>query len=437
MKIGILGAGFTGLSSAHNLLKKGHQVFIFDNNSSAGGLAGGFKPARNASRSDAGGEENWTWILEQHYHHIFTSDNSIKNLAKEIGIPIYFKKPKTKSLIDEKIYPLDSPFDVITFKKLTLIERTRLGLVLTYLKLSPFQKWMEKISARDWLKKKLGKNIFELLWEPLLSAKFGEYKNDIPLSWFWARIKKRSQKLGYPEGGFQNLADALKKNIEKKGGKFYLQTEVKEIKSANNKVKISFDNKEEYFDKVIVTTSSSAFLKVVRDIPKEYLENLEKLKALSALTLVLIFEKPFLTDGTYWLNICRKDFPFLSVVEHTNFIDKKYYNNKHIAYVGKYLPINHPYMKMSADQILKIYDPYLRKINPNYTLDATNYTLFKASFAQPVITLNYSKIIPSLETPVKNIYLANMQQVYPWDRGVNYAIELGEKVAKKLLNSQT
>jgi hypothetical protein len=58
------------------------------------------------------------------------------------------------------------------------------------------------------------------------------------------------------------------------------------------------------------------------------------------------------------------------------------------------------------------------------------YTLYANQFAQPIVPLNYSGIIPPHQTPAKNIFLANMQQVYPWDRGVNYAIEIGEKIAK-------
>ncbi len=122
----------------------------------------------------------------------------------------------------------------------------------------------------------------------------------------------------------------------------------------------------------------------------------------------------------------------MAIVEHTNFMDKKYYNNEHIVYLGNYLPFDHEYMKMEKDQLLKIYDPILKKINPNYQLSIINSQLFKVPFAQPIIPVNYSKIVPPFETPLSNVYLANIQQVYPWDRGTNYAVELGQKVAAKV-----
>ena len=96
------------------------------------------------------------------------------------------------------------------------------------------------------------------------------------------------------------------------------------------------------------------------------------------------------------------------------------------------MPFDHEYMKMEKDQLLKIYDPILKKINPNYQLSIINSQLFKVPFAQPIIPVNYSKIVPPFETPLSNVYLANIQQVYPWDRGTNYAVELGQKVAAKV-----
>ena len=91
---------------------------------------------------------------------------------------------------------------------------------------------------------------------------------------------------------------------------------------------------------------------------------------------------------------------------------------------------------MNKEELLKLFDPYLRKINPVYRNNLIDYELFKAPFAQPIIPTNYSKIIPPMDTPLPNIYLANIEQVYPWDRGTNYAVELGQKVVKHILNAK-
>ncbi|HSA83286.1 MAG TPA: oxidoreductase, partial [Patescibacteria group bacterium] len=140
-------------------------------------------------------------------------------------------------------------------------------------------------------------------------------------------------------------------------------------------------------------------------------------------------KKPFLTDGTYWLSICEKNSPVLVVVEHTNLIDKQHYNNEHLVYLGNYTPTTEKKFTMNKEDLLKFYDPLLKKINPEYQNNLIATELFKAPFAQPIIPTNYSKMIPSMITPLPNVYLANIEQVYPWDRGTNYAVELGEKVA--------
>lgn len=410
MKIAIIGAGFTGLSAAYYLTKNNHRVTIFEKEKNPGGLALGFK------------EKEWQWTLESHYHHWFANDQSILGLAEEIGYEILLKRPKTSVYVGDNIYQLDSPQKVFSFPKLTIADRLRMATTLGLLRYNPFWKPLEKIRAANFLSQTMGKNAYEMLWEPQLHNKFGNYADDISLAWFWARIKKRTASLAYPQGGFLSFANALVKKIEYQDGTFLFNTEIQEIKQLKN------------FDKIIVTLPSFYFIKIAPQLPEDYKKKLRELKGLGAINLILRLKKPFLSDGTYWLSICDKKSPIMAIVEHTNFMDKKYYNNEHIIYIGNYFPHDHPYMKMSAGQLLKIYTPYLKKINPNFQLSILNYQLFKAPFAQPIIPTNYSKIIPPFITPLKNVFLANIQQVYPWDRGTNYAVELGEKIAKLIDN---
>jgi len=418
MKIAIIGAGFTGLSAGFRLAKSGHSVTIFEKEGIPGGLAVGFKA------------QKWNWNVEKHYHHWFTNDNSILKLAKEIGYKVLIKRPKTSVYVDDKIYKLDSPLDVLFFPQLNIFERIRMGLVIGILKLNPFWQILESHKASSTLPLLMGKKAYEKLWEPLLAKKFGDLAKDISLAWFWARIKKRTSSLAYPEGGFWEFANEIVLQIRKLKGKVLFKTEVKQIKSEKNKITIKLTNKTLFFDKVIITLPSIFFVKLAPQLSDDYRKKLLSLKGLSAINLALRLRKKFLTDGTYWLNVCDQKYPITAIVEHTNFMDSKNYNNEHFIYLGNYLSYDHPFMKMDKKKLLKLYDPILSKINKKYKLDIIDTELFTAPFAQPIIPINYSKIIPSLRTPLKNVYLANIQQVYPWDRGTNYAVELGEKVAK-------
>ena len=147
-------------------------------------------------------------------------------------------------------------------------------------------------------------------------------------------------------------------------------------------------------------------------------------------------KKQFLKDGTYWLNVNDK-MPFLIIAEHTNFMDKKYYAGERLVYVGNYLDHSHKYYNYTEKQLLDEFMPYLQKINPEFKKSWVRKAyLFKAYFAQPIIPLNYSKIMPSFETPIAGIYLANLQQTNPYDRGTEYAVANGEKVAEMVLEDK-
>ena len=438
MRIGIIGAGFTGLSAAYHLQKKGYHVTVFEKESYPGGLAIGFK------------DKKWDWTLEKHYHHWFTNDNSVLNLAKEIGHKILIKRPKTSVYVDGKIFQFDSPRQVLLFPKLSVVDRIRMGIVIGLLKFNPIWKPLEKINSTTFLPKTMGRRGYSLIWEPLFRNKFGPHADDVSLAWFWARIVKRTPSLAYPQGGFLNFANHLVREIENQGGKVLFETDVIEI-SSNKKPQIKFarenlvrsprdtfdtrgtlDTSIEDFDAVIVTLPSFLFFKLAPSLPENYKRKFARLKGLGATNLMLKLKKPFLTDGTFWLNVCDPRSPIMAVVEHTNFMDAKFYNNEHLVYLGNYLPADSERFMMSKEETLKLFDPFLTKINPNYHKFLLGYELFKTPFAQPIIPTNYSKMIPPMNTPFPNIYLANIEQVYPWDRGTNYAVELGEKIAKMI-----
>lgn len=410
MKIAILGAGFTGLTAALKLAEGGHEVTVFEKEAGIGGLASGFK------------EKGWDWYLDQNYHHFFTNDAAAISLAKKVYQTLLTKKPSTKVLINNQMLPFDSPLALLKFPHLPFSDRLRVGFITFYLKYLSNLRNLENKTALPWLNAHMGQKATDLIWEPLFLAKFGSQMNQISLTWFWARIKKRTTSLMYPEGGFQEFAEKIKNKAEEMGVKFIFNTQIENLKLEIENLKL---------DKVVVTLPTPIFTKIAK-LPPSYIKRLTSIPHLTSLNLVLILKQSFFKDHTYWLNITNKTFPFLVLAEHTNFMDSKNYDNQHILYIGNYLPENHPYLKMSAKELLKIFAPFLSKINPHYKLSIVNSKLFIHPNAQPVVTSNYRKLMPGFHTPLKNVYLANLDMVYPWDRGVNYAIELGERVTDEL-----
>lgn len=419
MKIGIIGAGYVGLSAGYKLSKDKNQVTIFEKSNKPGGLASGFRL------------KNWDWELEEHYHHWFSSDDEVKKLAKDVGHNVSFFRPKTSVVYDEEIYQLDSPLSLLKFPHLKYVDRVRTGLVLAYLKFTPYWKNLEKITTRDFLIRYMGIESWKILWEPLMVGKFGKYAEKIPASWFWARIKKRTASLGYPKGGFESFAKHIAEEIGNNDGEIKYGIDIEKIKKVKSGIEITYSKgTKEIFDRVICTLPVYAYLKITTGLPAKYVNSLKPLKGIGAITVVLILKKSYFDDGTYWLSVNDLSYPFLAVVEHTNFIDSANYGGDVILYVGNYKDVDHKYFKMSESEIVDEYLSGLKRINPKFNKSWTKEALvFKTPFAQPIVPLNYSKNIPSITTPIKGLYIANMQQVYPWDRGTNYAVELGNKVA--------
>lgn len=427
MKIGVIGAGFTGLAAAHDLIKKGHRVTIFEKDAEPGGLAVGYQ------------EKEWKWSIEKHYHHWFTNDTNVLSLAEELQYPVLIKRPKTSSYIDHALYQLDSPRTLLSFPKLHLLDRVRMAVSLGLLRYNPFWHPLEKIRAIPYLKTTMGERGYQTIWEPLMINKLGAYADEVSLAWFWARIKKRTSHLAYPTGGYLHFARHFSHVLQKKGCIIFYNTEIKTISSNNTaptvRIKHKGTIKNESFDKIIVTLPSFLFQRITPSLPTSYQTRLKQLKGIGAVNMILRLKKTFLKNGTYWLNMCDVNSPILAIVEHTNFMDKSHYNNEHIVYVGNYMPSSHENFSKTAQELLSLYHPILSEINPEYKKNLIGYSVFKAPFAQPIIPINYSKIIPPFTTPLKGIYLANMEQVYPWDRGTNYAVELGKKISAFIENN--
>lgn len=420
MKIGIIGGGITGLVVGYQLGEKGNRVFVFEKDDSLGGLAKTFK------------KEKWQSPLEIFFHHFFTSDDQVQKLVRDLDLEkeLVYRKVKTSIYTKGEIYPLDSPLNVLKLPNLNWKDKLRMGGVVFLLRQLPFLAFGEKKTAFDLFPRLIGFPGWELIWKNLLEGKFGYLASQIPFSWLWARLKARSQKLGYLQGSTEKILIRLKEEIEKKG-EIFLKTPVSEIENYNSKWKIKAKGKEIIVDKIILALPFPQALKLTEKfIDKRNLENWRGLKTIGALNLVLRMRSKFLPGETYWLNILEKDFPFIAIVEQTNFIEPSFYGGEHLVYIGGYYDPASPIFEASKEKVLRKFAPYLRRLNPSFEKFLIDFDLFSSLSAQPVIPLNYSQIKPPLEIVPKNIFWATANHIYPWDRGLNFSIRLARKVSR-------
>jgi len=429
MKIAIIGAGFGGLAAAYDLRNAGHEVTVFESADFVGGLASGFK------------EPNWDWSVEKFYHHWFQSDASMLGLIRELGweSQVRFPRPLTVMYHAGKFYPFDSILKALLFPGLGFgLDKVRFGFVGLYLRLTNNWRALEKVTADAWMTKWAGRRVYEQMWKPLLIGKFGPFYRDVNMAWMWARIKARTTRLGTFEGGFQKFADLFADRLRASGVEIRLGTAVRSIKrNADGGLALEAGGVES-FDRVLVTASPQLLAKMCPDLPQEYLKGLLELQSMGAVVMALSLKEQLSKDGYYWFNLPKEEgFPFLALVEHTNYIPPEKFGGDHIVYAGDYLEQGHEYFSLSEAELLERFLPAFQRINPAFTRDwVKKVWLFKTNYAQPVPLLNHSKNIPAIATPIDGLYFASMSQVYSWDRGTNFAVEIGRRAAKMMLETK-
>ena len=419
MRVGIIGGGITGLTAAYDLARASYAVTLWEAAPQPGGLCSGFMA------------EGWEWPLDRFYHHLFASDDSALALSRQVGAEVFFRKPLTVIWHQGTTAPFDTPLAVLLYPHLSLSEKLRVGLVTLYLRLLRDWRPLERAPAEEWLRRAQGERAYRVLWQPLLQGKFGDDYPQVNMAWFWARIHKRTKALGYYRGGFQALADRLAQAVTAAGGHVRLGERVRRVRPrAGGGYTVETETGAADCDRAIVTVGPQAALRLLPDLPRPYADQLRRLRSLGAMTLVLALDRP-LTGGLYWVNLPKSVFPFLALVEHTHYIDPQHYGGEHLVYLGDYLSESHPHFQMDKEELLALYLPHLRRFNPSFDPSWVRRSwLFREAEAQPFPPLHHSQALPALRTPLEGLYFASMSQVYPWDRGTNYAVELGHEVAQ-------
>jgi len=417
----VLGAGALGLTVALRLAQRGDEVVVVERERLPGGLASGFEVEPGI-------------YLDRFYHHLFESDRHAIGLIRELGMEgeLIWRRPLTVTLRDGRVHQLDSATSLLRFRPLPIRARVRMGFWLAYLRFLKSPGRLEGQTAAAWIERRMGAAAYRVVWGPLLRGKFGDLADQIAMPWFWARVHDRTASLGYLRGGFQRLYDRLAERIREAGGELRFGTEVREVKTApGGGLTVVTDGDLIEVDRVVSTLAVRLTCRLTPELTETYRAKHERSTAYGAHCLVLALDRPL--TGSYWMNVNDPGFPFMALVEHTNYLSADDYGGRHLVYLGNYRPMDDPLLRMSAPEVLAEFAPALARINPLFSPDwVTDAWSFAAPFAQPIVTVDYSDHIPPFETPIAGLWVASMFQVYPHDRGQNYSIDLAERLAARL-----
>jgi len=427
--VAIVGAGFTGLSAALELARNGFKVTVVEKDSEPGGLAGSFTV----------GDQR----LEKFYHHWFTSDLHIMGLVKSLGHEqdVRWHPTSTGMYFAHRLFRLSRPRDVLAFTPLSFTNRLRLGyMTLAARRVKDWQE-LEGVTAKEWLTELGGEQVYRVVWEPLLIGKFGEYAEEVSAVWLWNKLKLRGgsrgragqEMLAYYKGGFSALASQITRAIEKCGGEIQLGTSVRAISSVAGRVDGLVTSKGFIPARsVLLTVPLPLAADLIAPIaPSGYPESLRRIRYLANICIVLELNRSL--SSLYWLNVNDPSFPFVGVIEHTNFEPAGTYGGRHIVYLSKYLPSSAQLYRMSNEAVLEVAVAALTRMFPEFHVRAIEKAhVWRAEHAQPLVERRYSGLIPDFSTPVKNLFLSSMAQIYPEDRGTNYAVRNGIQAANAI-----
>ena len=456
MRVAILGAGVAGLVAAHRLTQRGHDCDVYERWPGLGG---------QAATLDVGGGV----LLERYYHHLFTTDRHIVDLYAELGMPDGVEwRPSSVAIYTEGgVHPFTTPGDLLRFSPLRVRSRLRLGLaVLLLQRRHPDPGRFEDVTAREWVERAMGREAYAKVWGPLLRAKFGARADEISMAWLWSKLtlrrrmqgrQAREELLGYPYGSWEPLFRALAERIEAGGGRLLLDRPAAGLALAEGGGLLvwsgapgsfraghdprSFERRgePERYDAVVATVPSDTFDRLLDPaladaLGAEYLGRVRGAEYHTALCTLLEVDRRF--GDFYWTNVCDPELPFIGLVEQTNFVEPERYGGRRFLYVANYVEHDDPLLALDVDGLIAAYEPGMRRINPSFSREWVRRAWrFAEPAGQPIVTAGYRERMPPLRTPVPGLVLANTTQVYPEDRGTNYAVRLGDQATEAVLSS--
>ena len=420
-RVVIVGSGPMGLAAAYHACKNNHAVEVLEAAPDIGGMAAHF---------------NFDGLsIERFYHFVCKSDQHTFDLMAELGIGDRMRWRQTSMgyFLKGRLYPWGDPISLLTFPEVSLLSRIRYGL-FAFVSMRR-ERWdaLETESARSWITRWCGREVYDRLWKPLFDYKFYRYADDISAAWIWTRIKRIgrsrrslfSEELGYIEGGSQTLVDTLGKAIRAAGGKIRVSCAAQEIMTSGGQVcGVRTSQGIVPADAVICTVPTPMVSRLVPDLPQAWKARYDGIANIGVCCLVFKLRRSI--SPHFWVNVVEPGVEIPGFVEFSNLRAV----GDTIVYVPYYMPVDHPKFGWPDDALLKEAFDYLRQVNGSLAPeDIIASHVARLRFAQPVCTAGFASVIPPIKTPIGGLQIADTCFYYPEDRGISESVRFGKMMA--------
>lgn len=406
--IGIVGAGLMGMTLAHKLAADGYRVTVIEHADRTGGLT--------------------TWhdfdgvVWDRFYHVILPSDKNMIGLLKELDMQqdLQWRRTYTGFYVDKKLHSISSNVEFLKFPLLSFFSKIRLGFTMLYASKIDDWKRLENTTCEAWLRKVSGNENVEKLWKPLLLAKLGPSYQRVSAVFIWSYIKRMfsardksasAEHLGHVRGGYRSILEKMEQQITGNGGSVLLENAVQSIETSDQQVKVTCDSGELSFDQIICTSPVNVLEKIMPDslLQVGQASGEGQVEYLGVVCVVLVTRKPI--TRYYVVNIADETIPFTGVIGMSNVVDSENTDGYHLTYLPRYL--------LSTDDEITRPDEYfkvsfvegVKRMYPDFDeADLVGVHVNRAIKVQPLQVLNYSTLVPGVNTSDPRVHLLNTSQ---------------------------
>jgi protoporphyrinogen oxidase len=316
-----------------------------------------------------------------------------------------------------------------------MVSRFRLGWLALHARMIRDWQSLDNIPARDYIIQMGGRRVYEVVWEPLLRGKFGEFADDVSAAWLWCKFVDRGgsrdgrgrEVLGYVRGGLGAVFDRIVQYLHERGHSVHFNAPVVALEGTVSEIRTIVTASGSYrTDLVVAAAQTPDIAPLLPSAAAAYAGELGRIRFLANVCLVMTLERPL--SDFYWTNVTDPSAPFVGIVEQTRWADPSHYAGHNIAYISAYVSRDDRRLALSADALLAGYLPHIRKMFPAFESSAVGSMVsWKASYAQPVVQVGYRALVPPIRSPIGNLLLCTMAQIYPHDRQVSNGVEMAKR----------